>query len=173
MVLRWPRQRLHSLDEGGQLMDLQHLGGWLLVVGLYIGLPLLSRPSVRNFLRAPMIRLGSWTLAQLRPGGDPDEEADDLSKVVRRRQLCAEVQRLQRILATDVSMSATRQIANRLAYRQLLRELENTPDVYGSMSDQVPAPRWNAPTLSPRTERSQPAPTVEILEIGWRRHRRA
>ena len=118
-----------------------------------------------------MIRLGSWTLARLRPVGDPDQEADDLSNVVRRQQLCAHVQRLQRILATDESMSATRQIANRLAYRQLLRELDNTPDVYGSISDQVPAPRWNPTTLSPGTERSQPAPTVEILEIGWRRHR--
>jgi|SoimicmetaTmtHPA_FD_contig_31_828557_length_580_multi_3_in_0_out_0_1 hypothetical protein len=154
-------------------MDLQHLGGWLLVVGLFIVLPLLSRSSVRNFLRPPMIRLGSWTLAQLRPGGDPDEEADDLSNVVRRQRLCAEIQRLQRILATDVSMSATRQIANRLAYGQLLRELKNTPDVYGAMPGDVTATRWNPSNLSPRTEPSQTAPTVEILEIGWRRHRSA
>ena len=153
-------------------MDLQHLVGWLLVIGLFIVLPLLSRRSVRNFLRPPMIRLGSWTMAQLRPGGDPDEEADDLSNVVRRQRLCAEVQRLQRILATDESMSATRQIANRLAYRQLLRELEITPDVYAEMPDHLTATRWNPSTLSPRPERSHVAPTVEILEIGWQRHRR-
>ena len=42
-------------------MDLQHLVGWLLVIGLFIVLPLLSRRSVRNFLIPPMIRLGSWT----------------------------------------------------------------------------------------------------------------
>ena len=152
-------------------MDLQHLVGWLLVIGLFIVLPLLSRRSVRNFLIPPMIRLGSWTLAQLSPDGDPDEEDDDLSNVLRRQQLYAEVQRLQRILVTDSSMSATRQIANRLAYRQLLRELENTPDGYGAMPGHVTATRWNPSIPYPRTERSQPAPAVEILEIGGRRHR--
>ena len=152
-------------------MEPHHVVGWLLVIGLFIGLPLLSTRSVRSFLGPPMIRLGSWTMAQLRPGGDPDEEADDLSKVLRRQQLCAEVQRLQRILATDESMSATRQIANRLAYRQLLRELGNTPDVYAVMPGQVTATRWGTSTLSPRTDRSHDAPSVEILEIGWRRYR--
>ena len=152
-------------------MDLDQLGGWLLVIGLFIGLPLLSRRSVRRFLGPPMIRLGSWALERLRPGGDPDEEADDLSKVLRRQQLCAEVQRLQRILATDESMSATRQIANRIAYRQLLRELGNTPDVYAVMPGHVTASRWNTSILSPRTDRSHDAPRVEILEIGWRRDR--
>jgi hypothetical protein len=153
------------------LMDLHHFIGWLLVVGLFIVLPLLSRRSVRNFLGPPIVRLGSWTLAQLRPSGDPDEEPDDLSKVLRRQQLYAEVRRLQRILATDESMSATRQIANRLAYRQLMRELQNAPDAYAAVPDHVTATRWNPSTVSPRTDRHQVAPTVEILEIGWRRHR--
>jgi hypothetical protein len=152
-------------------MDPHHVVGWPLVIGLFIVLPLLSRRSVRNFLRPSMTRLGSWTMAQLRPGGDSDEEADDLSKVLRRQQLYGEVQRLQRILATDESMSATRQIANRIAYRQLRHELQNTPDVYAAMPDHVTATRWNPSTLSPRPERSHVAPTVEILEIGWRRHR--
>jgi hypothetical protein len=152
-------------------MDLHHVVGWLLVIGLFIVLPLLSKRSVRNFLGPPMIRLGSWILAQFSPDGEPDEEADDLSKVLRRQQLEAEVQRLQRILVTDKSMSATRQIANRLAYRQLLRELENTPDGYGAMPSPVTATRWNPSIRYPRTERSQIAPAVEILEIGGRRHR--
>jgi hypothetical protein len=152
-------------------MDLHQLVGWLIVIGLFIGLPLLSRPSVRNFLAPPMLRIGSWILERFRPDGDPDEEADDLSKALRRQQLCAEVQRLQRILATDTYMSATRQIANRLAYRQLLRDLGNTPDVYAAMPGHATATRWDTSTLSPRTERSRDAPTVEILEIGWRRHR--
>jgi hypothetical protein len=149
-----------------------YLGGWLVVIGLFITLPLLSKPSVRNFLGPPMIRLGSWTLARLRPVDDPDQEADDLSKVLRRQQLCAHVQRLQRILATDESMSATRQIANRLAYRQLLHELKEIPDVWGPMPAHATATRWNSSTLSPRMERSERGPTVEILEIGWGPHRR-
>jgi hypothetical protein len=148
-----------------------YLGGWLVVIGLFISLPLLSKPSVRNFLGPPMIRLGSWTLARLRPVGDPDQEADDLSNAVRRQQLCAHVQRLQRILASDISMSATRQIANRIAYRQLLHELENAPDVCAAMPGHVTATRWNPSTLSPRTVPSERAPTVEIGDIGWRPHR--
>jgi hypothetical protein len=150
-------------------MDLHQLVGWLFFVGLVVGLSLLSKPSVRNFLAPPMIRLGSWTLAQLRPRVDPDEEADDLSKVLRRQQLWATVQRLQRVLATDESMSATRQIANRIAYRQLLHELGTTPGAYDAMPSYATASRWNAPR--PSTERSQRAPTVEILEIGRRRRR--
>ena len=146
-----------------------YLGGWLVVIGLFISLPLLSKPSVRNFLGPPMIRLGSWTLARLRPVVDADQEADDLSNVVRRQQLCVHVQRLQRILATDESMSATRQIANRLAYRQLLHELKEIPDVWGPMPALTTATRWSSSILYPRSERSEP--TVEILEIGWGPHR--
>jgi hypothetical protein len=150
-------------------MDLHQLAGWLFFVGLCIGLSLLSKPSVRNFLGQAVVRLGSWTLAQLRPNVDPDEEADDLSKVLRRQQLYAKVQRLQRVLATDESMSATRQIANRLAYRQLLHELGTTPAAYDAMPNHATDTRWNAIPLS--TEHSQHRPTVEILEIGWRRRR--
>jgi hypothetical protein len=149
-------------------MDLHQLAGWLFFVGLLIGLSLLGKPSVRNFLGPPMIRFGSWILAQLRPSVDPDEEADDLSKVLRRQQLYAKVQRLQRVLATDESMSATRQIANRIAYRQLLHELRTTPAAYDAMPNHATDTRWNA---LPSTERSQHAATVEILEIGWRRRR--
>ena len=118
-----------------------------------------------------MIRLGSWILAQLRPSGDPDEERDDLSKVLRRQQLYTEVRRLQRILATDESMSATRQIANRLAYRQLLRELQNTPMftrrcLITSLrpgGTRRPFRRGRIVTKLRRRSRS--------WEIGWRRHR--
>jgi hypothetical protein len=151
-------------------VEFHHVAGLLVVIGLFISPALLSRPAVR-FLGPLIIRLGSWTLAQLRPVAEPDQDADDLSNVLRRQQLCAHVQRLQRILATDISMSATRQIANRIAYRQLLRDLENTPDVYGAVPGQVTASRWNRSILSPGTERSESGPTVEILEIGWRTHR--
>jgi hypothetical protein len=150
--------------------DLHHLGSWLLVIGAFLSLILLSLRSVQRLLGPPIVRLGSWILARCSSHvGELDQEADDLSKVLRRQQLCNEVQRLQRILAADEYMSATRQIANRLAYRQLLRELESTPAVYGAMPDYATASRWDTSTLPPSIGGPQPASTVEILDIGWRR----
>jgi hypothetical protein len=106
---------------------------WLLVIGVFVGLPLVSIRAVRDHLGPLILRVGSWASARLSPEAELDEEADYLSKVLRRQQLCSEIQRLQRILATDVSMSATRQIANRIAYAQLVRELQDVPDFYGTM----------------------------------------
>jgi hypothetical protein len=153
---------------GETFVTLYHLIDWLLLVGLLICLPLLSRPSVRNFLGPPLTRLLRWTLAELRPVSEPDPEADDLWNVLRRQQLIAHTQRLQRILATDEYMSATRQIANRIAYRQLLHELKEIPEVWGPMPAHATASRWNSSILYPSTGRPEGAPTVEILEIGWR-----
>jgi hypothetical protein len=150
------------------MMDLPHSIGFLLVVALFIGLPVLSRPLVWNFVGPLLIRLLHWTLAQLRPVSEPDEEDDYLWNVLRRQQLIAHTQRLQRILATDASMSATRQIANRIAYRQLLHELKEMPDVWGPLPAQAAVSRWNSSTLYPSTGSSERGPTVEILDIGWR-----
>ena len=141
---------------------------WLLVIGVFVGFPLVSIRAVRDHLGPLILRLWSWASTQLSPVTELDEEADDLSKVLRRQRLCSDIQRLQRILATDVSMSATRQIANRLAYAQLVRELEDVPDFYGTIPNNAVTRLYPSGHL-PRTE-SQPQPrTVEILEIGWRR----
>jgi hypothetical protein len=62
------------------LTDLLHLGCWLLVMG---------RSSASLFSASlpfaywAMIWLVIWTLVQLSPVGDPDQEADDLSKMLR------------------------------------------------------------------------------------------
>jgi hypothetical protein len=143
---------------------------WLLVIGVFVGFPLVSIRAVRDHLGPLILRLGSWASAQLSPVTELDEEADDLSKVLRRQRLCSDIQRLQRILATDVSMSATRQIANRLAYAQLVRELEDVPDVYGTMPSHA-VTRLRPSNHPQRTGRPPQPPTVEILEIGWRRRR--
>ena len=141
---------------------------WLLIVGVFVGCPLASIRTVRHRLGPPILRLWSWASAQLSPPTELDKDADDLSKILKRQQLCSEIQRLQRILATDLPMSATRQIANRLAYAQLVRELEDVPDFYGTIPNNAVTRLYSSGHL-PRTE-SQPQPrTVEILEIGWRR----
>jgi hypothetical protein len=92
-------------------------------------------------------------------------EFEELWAVQRRQQLTAHIQRLRRIIATDESMSATRQIANRIAYRGLLRDLESIPDVVPWMPyDDAMISRYSASSYGSRGGR-----TVEVLEIGRRR----
>jgi hypothetical protein len=45
-------------------------------------------------------------------------------------------------VATDESMSATRQIANRLAYRRLLYDRERTLEILSGMTDDLTAAGW-------------------------------
>ena len=68
--------------------------------------------------------------------------------------------RVRRLLATDMTMSATRQVGNRLAYAWLQEELKRTPDLYPAM-----VPTRSVHLISRNTQHGS---TVEILEIGWR-----
>ena len=63
---------------------------------------------------------------ELRQPPEVDPLADDLAKALRREKLRADVRRLERILATDESMSACRQLGNRIAYDWLIRELDKS-----------------------------------------------
>jgi hypothetical protein len=63
-----------------------------------------------------------------------------LSAILRRQKLGVAVERLRRIVATDESMSGTQQIANRLAYRRLLYDLERTPEILPGVLTTSPQP---------------------------------
>jgi len=150
---------------------------WLIGLGVFFVLVVLLRFAVvrgvvGRRLRPVGERLAEW----VNPPPPFDPVADDLARALRQEKLQADVRRLQRLLATDEWMSATRQIGNRLAYEWLVRELDKSTrglnplfvndDAYGN---------WDVPgalePTAPRT-RSQPAQRpaqVEILEIGgWR-----
>lgn len=150
---------------------------WLIGVGVFVVLCVLIRLAVVRGLVSRWLRhLGERLAEWVNPPPPFDPVADDLAKALRQERLQADVRRLQRILATDEWMSATRQIGNRLAYEWLVRELDKSTrglsplfvsdDRYGNWD--VPGP------LEPTTPRakSHPAqrpPQVEILEIGgWR-----
>ena len=122
-----------------------------------------------------MIRLGSAILHRLSRPDDVDQEADELWRAARRQQLCADLRRVEQLIATDTWMSATRQLGNRLAYEQLLDDLKHTPDVLPVIPGMNEINSW-----TPATATAQPAtpdtgygprnaPKIEILEIGWRR----
>jgi hypothetical protein len=147
----------------------------LIGFGLLITIRLLAlHPAIRRALSQLMRRLGLRILDWVSPTPEFDQVADDLSRALRRQRLRADVRRLERILATDMSMSATRQMGNRLAYAWLVRELEkDTRDrAYSFLDD--PVDDWNDSGMPIRARdfaRSQyapRAPQVEILEIGWK-----
>jgi hypothetical protein len=151
-------------------MDMRQLGYGLTVALLLIVLPFLSRPELlaRCLANERLRRIGSRGLDLLRPAEPVDELADHLYRVFRRERLRADIQRLQRILAADESMSATRQLANRLAYDWLLRELAEL----GRGLELYPAAvsSWDAGSPRSRTtevlpSRSPSGSSVETLDV--------
>jgi hypothetical protein len=120
-----------------------------------------------------MIRLGSAILDRLSRPHDVDQEADKLWRAARRQQLCADLRRVEHLIATDARMSATRQLGNRLAYEQLLDDLKHTPDVLPPIPGMSEINSWTPATSAPAIPEigygTQNAPKIEILEIGWRR----
>jgi hypothetical protein len=124
-----------------------------------------------------MSRLGGVILDRLSrpPDPDPDREAEELRWVLRRQQLCADLRRIEHLIATDTWMSATRQLGNRLAYKQLLDDLKHTPDVLPAIPGMRETNNWTAyasadhPAIPVIGYGPRSAPKVEILEIGWRR----
>jgi len=122
-----------------------------------------------------MSRLGSAILDRFSRPDDVDQEADELWRAARRQQLCADLRRVEHLIATDTWMSATRQLGNRLAYEQLLDDLKHTPDVLPQIPGMSEINSWTPATATtePATPNtgygSRNAPKIEILEIGWRR----
>ena len=155
----------------------QQFAFWcLLVGGVLTALFIATRlPFVRRFLAQQLKRLAAWVWERIRPEPEIDQMALDLYRVVRREKLRADVERLRRLLATDMSMSATRQLGNRLAYDWLLRELEAVRGPSRFVAAEGVFETWSSSALPTQTSdlrssyASSSTTTVEILELGWRR----
>jgi len=134
---------------------------WFVFFGLVLVARLLTtRPALR-ILGPYFRRLADWGLEHLNRPEELDPEVEELMIVRRRQQLEGHLDRLRRILATDSTMSATRQSGNRLAYAWLLRELERTPLLMPTL-----APTRTVNVVDYDTRRGS---SVEILEVGgWR-----
>lgn len=123
--------------------------------------------------RAWLLRQGTGFAARY---GRPEHTADwelehaELWLMARRKQLTEDLRRIERLLLHDASMSATRQLGNRLARDQLLVSLARIPDLVPGRD------RWYAyePVAH---ESSVPSPalagrgtSVEVLDVsGWGR----
>ena len=151
------------MAEFGQLVAFTAL------VCVVLAARLLDTPPGRRFLRARLSPLADWWAARQAAASDVDQEYDELSVILRRQQLGAHLERLRRILATDESMSATRQIANRLAYRWLQHEFDRTPGILPWMPDDDVVRGWSpsarAIGLSAYDSGRRES---EVLEIGYR-----
>jgi hypothetical protein len=122
------------------------------------------------------VRVNDWATARIERN-EYDPEGDELWLLEKRRRLTADLRRIEHLLATDTWMSATRQLANRLAYDQLVADLRDTPEVFPALG--------TIPSAAARDESAgrlgsagyigaaYPAqkPVVEILEIGRRPRR--
>ena len=148
---------------------------WLAIVALFVLLPVLTWPEAVRALGRIGTRVNDWATARAAATEVRDKDEEELWLWHRRRQLCADLARIEHLIATDTWMSATRQRGNRLAYAQLLDDLRRTPDVLEPHSFNP----WDAATGDSRSIRlagtgyTQQPSTVEVIEIGWqRRHRR-
>jgi hypothetical protein len=135
---------------------------------LYVIAVLLTRDRPRAWL----IAQGSELAGRYgRPEHPPEWELEhaELWLMARRKQLSEDLARIERLLLHDASMSATRQLGNRLAREQLLVSLARIPDVFPgrdrySAYEQVPYE-----TSAPSPALGRRAQSVEVLDVGgWR-----
>ena len=160
-------------------MNSPQLNAYLLAFVLFIVLPLLSRPRTWRVLAWLAAPVNEWMTAHARRAEERDRDDDDVWLMYRRDKLCTDLRRIEHLLATDMWMSATRQLGNRLAYRQLVDELSHTPDVYPAGFGLQTFDPWEESTTESRSGAlltgmgySEKPRTVEILDIGWGRRRR-
>jgi len=170
---------------------------WTLVALTFVVLPLITRPAIsRAFVRLAD-RVNEWATAREARKSRLDPEQEKLWQWTKRRRLCTALDRIERLIATDSWMSATRQMGNRLAYQQLLAELRRTPDVFPAGLDLTATPIWtpvrptrrraeapgdvwddrdfaigwsvSAPAAAAFASSTSQPGAVEVIEIGWRR----
>jgi hypothetical protein len=164
---------------------IQHLGGDrmpgsdgpLVVLGLLVVLLLFRIPATRRLLFRLARQASDWVRAHCTGTEERDQDEDQLWLMERRRRLCADLRRVEHLLATDTWMSATRQRGNRIAYDRLVDDLRHTPEVFPTIfqpqifdpfDGSATEPRWR---LLANDGPSGQRRTVEVLEIGWRRRR--
>jgi hypothetical protein len=162
------------------VIDLYQLGYWLLALTLFVAVPLLTtrQPVARHFVGERLNRLGAWAADRVTPVPEVDQLADDLSRILRVEKLRCDVRRLQRIIATDMAMSATRQLGNRIAYNWLLTELERTRNLSQATAGDGSANSWRVqaatrdlrPTEAKWSSGYDPQhrTNVEVLDIRWK-----
>lgn len=165
-------------------LDLSELFGWLVVVVVLAMIPVLSAAAEasRRRLAPHVVRLLERAAAAMQPEDEPDPFLEAVRAQLRHQKLVADVQRLRRLVANDMAMSAVRQLGNRIAYASLVAELEALRDAPADhavagpaglpSAATVPVSRWadelvlSAPLPVRGRDDGQRLPAVEVLELG-------
>jgi len=144
---------------------------WFVLIGLFVMLLMLTKPRVWRAAVWLGGRVGEWATTHWKRAEEADRKEEELWQMERRRKLCDDLRRVEHLVATDSYMSATRQRANRIAYHRLVYDLRHTPEVFPTQTFGT----WYESDIDPRSTTlinkgfSKQQPTVEVLEIGWRR----
>jgi hypothetical protein len=154
------------------VIDMPMLGGPLVISGLLVVLLLFRVPATRRLLLWLARQVGGWANTHFKRADEFDQDEAELWLVERRRKLCADLRRVEHLLATDTWMSATRQRGNRIAYNRLVDDLRHMPDVLPAIVQPQIVELWDESPLEPRwrlltnDRPSGQMRTVEVLEIG-------
>lgn len=171
------------------MVDVDQLSAWLVVATAFVLLPFLlvgpNRP--RHAIAVRLERLGSWALPRLQARSRDRDDPDGLDPLTdpelrerqRREQIYADLRRLHDLVRSDAAMSATRQIANRIAYdrlREQVAALGEPPVRVGPGAATGPSASagsylnpFSRPSSGPVAGGLPAArPTREVLDVGWR-----
>lgn len=106
-----------------------------------------------------------------RPEHTPEWELEhaELWLMARRKQLTEDLLRIERLLLHDETMSATRQLGNRMARDQLIESLARIPDVLPGRDRFSSYERVPYDVAAPSPAVATRGVTVEVLDVGgWR-----
>lgn len=160
------------------VIEVPQVDGSLVVLVVFVGLLLLTEPRPRQVVVRLARRFGDWVATHRQQTEEWDPEEQQMWLLERRRKLCADLSRVEHLLATDEWMSATRQRGNRMAYDRLVDDLRRIPDVFPTILQTQTFDPWAEPTTDVRftglltNGSTTQGRTVEVLEIGWGRRRR-
>ena len=146
------------------MIDLEQLSSWLVVVFFFLGVSILLTRRSRQGLADRFERLAAWSAQRARSDPEFDDDPADnaeLREILRDEKLRADLYRLQRLLATDQRMSATRQLGNRMAYEKLLEQM-------ASRRAEVLAPVASAAPVTSDVLVGREARGPELLDLRWR-----
>jgi hypothetical protein len=145
---------------------------FLAVMGLPVVVWVISRPPVWSRLRPRLEPVAVRLWQQLVQPEQPDLEVLRRWAAVRLEQLQGHLERVRRLILDDEWMTATRQVANRMAHEHLVRDVREAAAELERFGFSAPAAAtgMSTPLASQRLAFSAPAPrpVVEMIEFGPR-----
>ena len=143
---------------------------FLAVMCLPVVVWIISRPPLWSRLRPCLEPVASRLWQQIIEPQPPDPEILRSWAAVRLEQLKGHLERVRRLILDDEWMTATRQVANRMAHGHLVRDVREAEAVLESFGPLEPAIPVAAQTslAASRFAYSAPAarPVVEVIEFG-------